>query len=487
MRTLALDLGAVLEPGADGPGSVPGHVEGVDRGRVEHVDLVPGPRERDVEHALDVRGVHLASREGGPGHDVVVPRERVEDDVALVALEAVGVDHDEVVLLPLLGIDGGGDHLVDECHLLFEQAQHPDGGAVVVGVGDHVGQVLDEHLGLELVLLLAARDPALFDVVELDDRLVGGAERLVGDVGHDAEPPAVPAVVGELDDGRQAAEVLVEDAVLLGLGGDQGEQRLVHGVEVPRRVEGGHAELLPGREGDAAAHEGEALGLHLLGVAEDHELLGPICHGDQGGQVDLGGLVDDDHVEELVGAREQAGHVVGREDPHRQDPQELAGVVEVLLHLVEQGEVLVRGLVPLQRRLEVLDHLALAAVGPGDLALEPDLEDVERMVEELGPARRRPLGHLVGRLGGRATRPPHRRAHLTPGSDSPQSLGQCQLAVGQLDLRLRAERGGVALGIGDLLSRRLLERGGQRLVVRVDLVGRPALLDPLESVEQLAL
>ena len=41
-----------------------------------------------------------------------------------------------------------------------------------------------------------------------------------------------------------------------------------------------------------------------------------------------------------------------------------------------------------------------AAVGHGHLALEPDLEDVERMVEELGPALRRPLRHLVGGLGG---------------------------------------------------------------------------------------
>ena len=78
-------------------------------------------------------------------------------------------------------------HLVDECHLLLEEAEHPDGGTVVVGVRDHVCQVFDEHLGLELVLLLAARDPTLFDVVKLDDRLVGGAEAFVGDVGHDAQ------------------------------------------------------------------------------------------------------------------------------------------------------------------------------------------------------------------------------------------------------------------------------------------------------------
>ena len=44
-----------------------GHGERVDRGRVEHVDLVAGSGERDVEHALDTDRVHLAGREGDPG------------------------------------------------------------------------------------------------------------------------------------------------------------------------------------------------------------------------------------------------------------------------------------------------------------------------------------------------------------------------------------------------------------------------------------
>ncbi len=76
------------------------------------------------------------------------------------------------------GSMAGSHHFVDQGHLLLEEAEHADGGSVVVGVVDHVGQVLDEHFGLELVLLLATRDPALFDVVQLDHWLVGGAEAL---------------------------------------------------------------------------------------------------------------------------------------------------------------------------------------------------------------------------------------------------------------------------------------------------------------------
>ncbi len=61
-----LDAGAVLEPGAEGTRAIARHGEGVDRGGVEDVDLVAGPGEGDVEHALDVVRSPPAAPRGAP-------------------------------------------------------------------------------------------------------------------------------------------------------------------------------------------------------------------------------------------------------------------------------------------------------------------------------------------------------------------------------------------------------------------------------------
>ena len=83
-------------------------------------------------------------------------------------------------------------------------------------------------------------------------------------------------------------------------------------------------------------------------------------------------------------------------------------MIEVFLHLVEKGEVLVRGLVASQCLLEDPDHPALSPVGDGHIALETDLEDAEGVAPERVATKGRPLSHRVRRLRGIALRPAQR-------------------------------------------------------------------------------
>ena len=82
-----------------------------------------------------------------------------------------------------------------------------------------------------------------------------------------------------------------------------------------------------------------------------------------------------------------------------------------------------------------LTTLRSPRLAPATLRSSPTWRTCERMVEELGPARRRALGHLVGRLGGRAPRPTH--AAPRPAAGPPmrrRPLVSGQVAVGQLDV-----------------------------------------------------
>lgn len=67
---------------------------------------------------------------------------------------------------------------------------------------------------------------------------------------------------------------------LVGLNGGQVQKGLAHAIQI-LSVESFHAELLPGLTCDVAGHECETLGMHLFGITEDDELLGPIRHGYQ--------------------------------------------------------------------------------------------------------------------------------------------------------------------------------------------------------------
>jgi hypothetical protein len=83
-----------------------------------------------------VRVIPLALRECLAGHDVVIPRQGVENDVSLVALKPIGRYDDKRMLFPFLFRNLLGDEFLEQGSLLLKKADYADRGAAVVFTRD---------------------------------------------------------------------------------------------------------------------------------------------------------------------------------------------------------------------------------------------------------------------------------------------------------------------------------------------------------------
>jgi hypothetical protein len=101
---------------------------------MKDVNFISRPSEGNIEHPLDVCALLLARTDRCPRHAAVVVGERVEDHVTLVSLETIWVDDDKSVFFPLAFVDGFGDQLLDQLHLLREQAQDTNRSVRVVRI-----------------------------------------------------------------------------------------------------------------------------------------------------------------------------------------------------------------------------------------------------------------------------------------------------------------------------------------------------------------
>ena len=147
--------------------------------------------------------------------------------------------------------------------------------------------------------------------------------------------------------------MLVEQVLLFCADRGETQQTLLRRMEPAVRVHPIHAGLVPNLSGQGEVHEGEAPRLHLLRVTEDDELLSAEDDGSDGRQINLRRLVHDHHVKHARTAREQPSSILRVHDPDRQKLEEHARPFGLLLQPVEQGEVLVRGLVSLQDRRQL--------------------------------------------------------------------------------------------------------------------------------------
>lgn len=115
----------MLQPPRERAGTAVRQRKRVYRCGVGDVDFITCPRERDIEHPLLVGMVSLPLGKRLPGHHLVVPRQGVQDEIALVTLKSIGRDNDDIVLLPFLLSDMLRDKLLQETACSSKSAMTP--------------------------------------------------------------------------------------------------------------------------------------------------------------------------------------------------------------------------------------------------------------------------------------------------------------------------------------------------------------------------
>ena len=377
--------------------------------------LVARPGERDVEHPLHVLLLRLARRELRLRHALAVVRQRVEDHVALVALEAVRVDHHQAMLPGGLLVDGLRDELLQQPHLLLEQADDADRRAGVGRVAQQLREAGEQRPGLRLVLLRAWLDAAVRHLDQPHRRAGRVAVAAVARVAHEPQPPAVPAPVGERDQRRQRAEVLVQQHLLVGAHRRQPQQVGAGRVEPAVGVVAREPVVVRGLRRHGLGGEGEAARLHLARVARDDGAPGAEEDGRHRGQVALGRLVDHHDVEQPGRAGEEPRDVVRRHHPARQHAEQRLAAVRVGLEAVEDAEVLRLVAAPEDRR-ELAQAVAVDAARGAEAVLCGGRQQVDGLLPQRRPGGRLPLAEHVRRHGRLPARPPARpaQAHARP-------------------------------------------------------------------------
>src|SRR5262249_21430936 len=100
-----------------------------------------------------------------------------------------------------------------------------------VRILDEFAQIRNEPFGLFEILLRSCGNPRVIHEVQLHDRLIRSSKSLAALVGHDPKAPAIPAVVREVDDRREASEVLVQKVLFLGSNEGEFQQALISRIE----------------------------------------------------------------------------------------------------------------------------------------------------------------------------------------------------------------------------------------------------------------
>lgn len=200
-----------------------------------------------------------------------------DDDVAFVALEAVGgADGDGKVL----EVGGLGDFIGDEVGVSAEKSDHAEAGwfGLMLEVGVEGGEEVDAGLGLFIVG--AGRGGGVAGGVVPGEVCGGVGERGGGlVVGHDSEVAMIVVEVGVGDDVGVAAVVFVEEDRVAVIGGeDVGDEvvEAVGGVGVAVEVMGGVVVVC----GEVVVGGGEEADVaELVGVADDDGVFGAVEEG----------------------------------------------------------------------------------------------------------------------------------------------------------------------------------------------------------------
>lgn len=240
--------------------------------------------------------------------------------IPFIALEGVAGAGDELV-----GVDEGGDEVrregglegVEEgVDLGAEGGEESEGGVAGGGGADLDG--CGDFREVDSLVVAGAREA-------VDVEGVGSGKESLG-VPHEVEGAVVEGVVAEANEGGEGAEVLVEEGAGGGADGlvegavDEGDVAVVEGFLI------GGGELVCLGEGVVffGGDEGEVP--ELFGVACDEGPFGAVEEGEGGGEVALGGFIDDGEIEEAGLEGEDAVEVVGGGDPDREDAEEGGGV-----------------------------------------------------------------------------------------------------------------------------------------------------------------
>ena len=235
--------------------------------------------------------------------------------------------------------------------------------------------------------------------------------------------------------------MLVQQHLLLRARVGERQQALLRGMEPALGVEGVQPFPLPGLPRHVLAHKGKAPRLHLLRVAEDHQLLAAIGHRRDRRQVDLRALVDDDDVEEAGQAGEEAGDVVRAHDPDRQQLEHHRGALGVRLHAVEEGEVLEAGLVALEDARQLPQPGSLLPRCPRHRQLTAQLQRLLRQRQQPRPPLRDRLSHRGAGRRRPSTMPCSSPASSRSASASPAAARRCLRERGAPPRATRRARG----------------------------------------------